>query len=125
MSDEIPPWERPEALARAASLPQNIQEMITALDQRVAAEDAAIMAKPYEASEHMPVWEYIEDEDQYPTNTGCSCGHTGTSSEDSWKAHVNELQRRDRVRVWNQAIAYAERGGEPHGMPWKNPYEED
>jgi hypothetical protein len=115
MSDEIPPWEIPDSL---------LKEIAEAPARDQAAIDAVLNA-PYVASEHMPVWDYIEDEDEAPTFLGCSCKIPKIFSPDDWGPHVDELQRRDRARVWNEAIAYAEQGGEPHGMPWTNPYEEE
>lgn len=110
MTDEIPPWEIPDSLLKA----------IAEAPARRQAEIDAVMNAPYVASDHMPMWDYIEDEDDVQTFLGCACKIPGIHSPDDWGPHVDELQRRDRARVW----AAGARSDEQM-FPIENPYEKE
>lgn len=116
-ADDIPPWERPDA--RAARILAQWEE-----EARVRREmDEAILNTTLSVSEHLPEYD-IEDACSGTTLVleGCSCGVSTVHDLVSWEQHVDEVQRRDRAKVWSEAIDYADEGGEGHGMPWKNPY---
>jgi hypothetical protein len=123
--DDVPPWEKPQPEVPVWGIPDSLLREIEEFPARQRAKVDAVLAAPYVASEHLPVWDYIEDEDAERTFMGCRCEIPTVREPDDWGPHVDELQRRDRFAVWAEAISYAERGGEPHGMPWRNPYEKE
>lgn len=107
MSDETPPWEIPDSLLKS----------IAEAPARRQAEIDAVLNAPYVASEHMPVWDYIEDEDDAPTFLGCSCKMPTVYNPDDWGPHVDELQRRDRAVTWERGYMRAhslDRGWDTH-----------
>ncbi len=120
MSDEIPPWERPNVVQARIQSDYEEQER-----QRLAA-NAAIMDRTLDMAEHLP--DYELDGDCCSGTTlyidGCSCGVTSVRDEESWKDHVTEVQRRDRRRVWQEGREALAMATLPGAVRLTNPYEE-